>query len=29
MQEELAPLIHAAERAELADVPAPLDGGRE
>jgi len=28
MNEELAPLVHAAERAELADVPAPLDGGR-
>jgi hypothetical protein len=28
MHEDLAPLVHAAERAELADVPAPLDGGR-
>jgi hypothetical protein len=28
MSEELAPLVHSAERAELADVPGPLDGGR-
>ena len=28
ISDELAPLVHSAERAELADVPAPLDGGR-
>jgi hypothetical protein len=26
MSDEVAPLVHAAERAELADVPAPLGG---
>jgi hypothetical protein len=28
MSEELAPLVHAAEREELASVPGPLDDGR-